>query len=694
MRRGLTASGLLCFGLLATMPAIAAELQLKRVVLSSAGIGYFEHEATVGGDAELELRVRLDQVDDVLKSIVVLDGAGAVAAISLPSRDAPDRLFRDLPFDEGALGDTGALLGALRGAELRLTGQRSITGRVLSVTREETALPNGGAKVTRTRLALLTAAGIEQAILEEADRVEFTDAKLAGQLGDALQGLLARRAAEERTLKLRLVGTTERRVRVGYTIEAPLWKAAYRLVLPQRPDADSATLQGWAVLENLTAQDWRGVELTLVSGNPVTFRQALYTAYHVTRPEVPVEVVGRVLPPADTGTLPTVARDLAMDRAGEMEQRSAVGALRSRAAGASGAPEPSKPAAPALRPGQASNFFETPPPLASATAAETQDATTQVAFTIATPVSAAAGTSLVLPILAQEVPAARLALYQPSVNATNPLAAVRLANRTASGWPPGVLSLYETGSAGLVFVGDARLAPLPAGEDRLLSFAVDQKVAIGRDTRSTEVQTMGKIANGVLTLTTIDRLVTIYRVKGAAGEMRRLVIEHPRDPNGKLVPPEKATVEETRTQYRLARDLAAGETAVIEVAIERPRLATVELLRLDQKTLAVYVKRTELGEALLAKLRRLAELRAAVDAADTDRTTLDQERQRIVSDQERLRANINAVSSGTDLHKRYLDTLRRQEDRLDKLDGELRTAQDRGDKAKIALTDYVQGLSL
>ena len=61
--------------------------------------------------------------------------------------------------------------------------------------------------------------------------------------------------------------------------------------------------QGWAVLENMSGQDWRDVEPTLVSGNPVTFRQALYAAYYVDRPEVPVEVLGRVLPAPDTGAI-------------------------------------------------------------------------------------------------------------------------------------------------------------------------------------------------------------------------------------------------------------------------------------------------------------------------------------------------------------------------------------------------------
>lgn len=672
---------LLAFLFLA-LPATAAELALKRVVLSSAGIGYFEHEATVAGDPELELRVRLDQVDDVLKSLVVLDGSGGIAAVTLPGREAPDQLFRDLPFDENALANPATLLQALRGAEIRLKGGNDVAGRVLSATREETALPNGGAKLVRTRLAILTPGGIEQAILEEASRVEFADPKLTEQLGGALQGLLARRAADQRVLRLRLTGSTSRTVRVGYTVEAPLWKAAYRLILPQDPAKETAALQGWAVVENLGATDWRDIELTLVSGNPVTFHQALYTAYHVKRPEVPVEVMGRVLPPIDTGTLPQVAQDRVQQNRDLMLRR----ALTS-------APGVAAAAAP-IGAAQAEAMAKPAPEPATPLAAAVQEATTQVAFTVPGPVTAASGTSLVLPIVAAEIPAQRVALFQPATDAAHPLASVRLANRSGAAWPPGVLSLYETGPAGLLYAGDARFPPLPGGEERLLSYAVDQKVEIARENRSVEVRTSGTVANGIVTLVTTDRAITTYRIRGAAGETRRLLIEHARDVNGRLIAPDGVAVEDTRTQYRLGRELAAGENAVVEVAIERPRWATVELLQLDQKTLAAYAKRTELTDALKAAFRRLAELRAAVDAAETERTQLDGERQTITGDQRRVRDNLGAVSTGTDLHKRYLETLRRQEDRLDKIDGELRAAQLRVDKAKQALTDAVQTLQL
>ena len=53
------------------------------------------------------------------------------------------------------------------------------------------------------------------------------------------------------------------------------------------------------MLENLTGGDWKDVELTLVSGNPVALKQALYSAVFVDRPEIPVAASARIVPRKD-----------------------------------------------------------------------------------------------------------------------------------------------------------------------------------------------------------------------------------------------------------------------------------------------------------------------------------------------------------------------------------------------------------
>ena len=84
-------------------PVSAADLSLERIMLSSGGVGYFEYEAVVEGNATLSLDVPLDQVDDILKSLVVYDDAGTAGEITLPGREPLTQSFVDLPFDRLAL---------------------------------------------------------------------------------------------------------------------------------------------------------------------------------------------------------------------------------------------------------------------------------------------------------------------------------------------------------------------------------------------------------------------------------------------------------------------------------------------------------------------------------------------------------------------------------------------------------------
>src|SRR5690606_32021944 len=100
-------------------------------------------------------------------------------------------------------------------------------------------------------------------------------------------------------------------------------------------------------------------------------------------------------------------------------------------------------------------------------------------FRVPEPVTVASGYSLLVPVVDRTVPADLVALYQQQIHATHPLASVHLTNDGETGLPPGILTLYERDAAGSVsYIGDARLGALPAGESRLLSFAVDQKVTV------------------------------------------------------------------------------------------------------------------------------------------------------------------------------------------------------------------------
>src|SRR5262249_31232118 len=201
--------------------------------------------------------------------------------------------------------------------------------------------------------------------------------------------LLAQKERERRTLTIHSAGAGDRVVRVGYVVAVPLWKSTYRLTLPPDPTVTKARLQGWAVVENQSGADWKDVDLTLLSGNLVTFKQALYASYYVKRTELPVEVMGRVLPRLDDAAESAVAR--------------APGPLHASAGVVSGSTGPSR-----------ADQAPDPPEVTST------ELLNQVVHHVPEPVSLPDGEDALIPVIDRAMVAERVSLYEPDVDARRP----------------------------------------------------------------------------------------------------------------------------------------------------------------------------------------------------------------------------------------------------------------------------------
>jgi hypothetical protein len=656
-------------------PANAADLSLQRIMLSSGGVGYFEYEATVDGNASLSLDVPLDQVDDILKSLVVYDDSGTAGEITLPGREPLTQSFVDLPFDRAALDSAPALLNALQGAEIRVTGAKPMRGRLLRVV-EETSRGADGFAISRNRVTLVTDAGIEQVILEDAGSIAFADPELQKNVATALSRLASHRSDGRRQLTIESHGSGKRVIRVGYVVGVPLWKASYRLSWPADPHADHARLQGWAILENFSGQDWHDVSLTLLSGNPVTFRQALFESYYVKRPSVPVEVAGRVLPRPDTGSIAAelAARDAAAPSPARQQKAAAIAGS---AAEAMAAPSPA-PGSPA-----------------QIEAAQASENVTQTAFTLPYKVSVTAGQSLVLPILDRDLPAERVDLYQPSADQRHPLAAIALANDRETGLPPGVLTLYEqTVADGATYLGDARFAAFPPSEKRMLSFAVDAKVTVDRSNDERSAIVKAAIAQGVMRLTRLARQITTYRVKAASDGEHRVVIEHPRLAGWSLAAPDPTHAELSTDAYRIPVTFTGDKQSIIAVTLERPLEETIRLLDLADDRLGVLIASNELGPSVKKALGELASRRQALGRQNAELDKLKEQRRQLVDDEKRLRDNLAAVGRDTALYKQTLDKLGETEATIGTLSSAIAKGTAEVETAKEQLRDFVSDLTL
>lgn len=684
------------------LPAAADTLPLKRVAISTSGLALFEHQGTVAGNADIQVPVRLDAVDDVLKSLVVMDSAGEFGGVSLPGREPLAQSFRDLPFNREDLNSPVTLMNALQGAEIEISGATTIKGRLMNVVPENVNLENGDT-VIRHRVSVMTADGVKAALLENLNNVRFTEASVQKQIDRALEAIYTNRIRDQRELTVSLKGSQSRDVGITYVQAAPLWKSAYRLVMPE--GSDKAFLQGWAILENTTGIDWDQVNVTILSGAPVTYRQSLYESYYLGRPELPVKVMDRVMPRVDTGTLGSVAEadGYADKKVMEKEFRRAEAAPMMKAMGANMAMADSAVAMESMAYGGAPPMpamAAAPMEMAQATMAVAQDAATQMVFTFPEPVTLTAGNSLMVPFISREIPAERIWLYQPETSQGHPLAAVEMDNSGETGLPPGILTLYEQTGAqkATLHVGDAEMPMVPKGESRFISYALDTKTKISQQTQEDRKLGLLTISKGMLNQKVLWRNTTKYTIKAPAEEDRTIVIEHAKRPGWELVKPQGLAGEPeiTDTHYRAKVDVKKGETVNIELTLQRDDTEVIALVGMQpydiETRLAISGK--DLKPEIRKALEKLRSLQNEVFSAQTEISAIQNQRESIFEDQERLRENLKTVATNNDLGKRYLKELNDQEDALAKLKKEEASAQQRLVQAQRNVAEYVGGLEL
>ncbi len=282
---------------LAQTAAVAAEdaavkLPLKRVVLFSSGVGYFQHDGPLSDNAQVELKFKTENINDLLKSMVVEDQGGQVSAVNYGSKDPVSKTLKSFALDLTNNPTLGELLNQARGEPVELDAPNKIRGALLGVEKQKKEIDKDKI-IDVDVLNLLTDEGLRAVPLNGVSRIKFSNAKLDAELRRALALLASSHAMDKKAVTLSFQGKGQRQARIGYVQETPVWKTSYRLVLS---DEKAPFLQGWAIVENTTEDDWSGVDLTLVSGRPISFVMDLYEPLYVPRPTVEMELYSSLRP--------------------------------------------------------------------------------------------------------------------------------------------------------------------------------------------------------------------------------------------------------------------------------------------------------------------------------------------------------------------------------------------------------------
>src|ERR1700676_2029422 len=268
-----------------------AKLPVRRVVLYKNGVGYFEHLGTVHGSQDVHIDFTSAQLNDVLKSLTVLDlSGGRITGVDYNSEAPLARRLASLRLSLGERPTMAEFLGSLRGArlEVRSGNGAPLTGRLLSVERKTRTGAGPGWTVETDEISLITDGGEVRSVdLNSSTSVKIAEKDLQVEVGRYLGLLASSRDQDVRRMEISTTGTGERSLYVSYISEVPIWKTTYRIVLSSKADK-KPLLQGWAIVDNTVGEDWDGVELSLVAGAPHSFIQQLSEPFYGRRPVVPL----------------------------------------------------------------------------------------------------------------------------------------------------------------------------------------------------------------------------------------------------------------------------------------------------------------------------------------------------------------------------------------------------------------------
>lgn len=261
-------------------------LPVKRVVLYKNGVGYFEHVGRIRDNQDVTIPFTSGQLNDVLKSLTVLDlSGGKINGVTYGSSAPIDRQLGELRLPGGEKATLTEFLSGLRGAKMEVrNGTAVLTGRLLSVERKTRIA--GGTTLEVDYLALVTETGeIRTTEVSPSISVRLLEPGLPGKVSKLLDLASTNRAADERRMTVSTSGAGERSLFVSYISEVPVWKATYRVLLSSKAGRQPM-LQGWAIVDNTVGQDWDNVELSLVAGAPMSFIQNLAQPFYARRPVV------------------------------------------------------------------------------------------------------------------------------------------------------------------------------------------------------------------------------------------------------------------------------------------------------------------------------------------------------------------------------------------------------------------------
>ena len=623
----------------------AAELPVRQVVLYKHGVGYFERSGQLGPGESAQLDFKASEMNDVLKSLTVEQrGGGGISALRYDSSDPLEKKLAEFPFRLGPGQPLSAMLDQLKGAVVELKyGSETVRGAILS----GRTIPATDNQPASELLSLLLDTGEMRTFdLAGASSIRLVDATLQAQFQQYLAVLIGARSTDKRSVFIDSSGAQARDIMASYMIPMPVWKSSYRLIWGA---GGEPTLEGWAIVDNTTGEDWNGVQLALVSGRPISFISRLYEPRYIARPVAEL--------PEDRPVGPVILGGAIEEQEAAAKAAPQALAMRSRAEMPASAPAEMADAVVGRE-----NIATT---IANAAAARELGELFEYRFS--GPVTIRRNESAMLPFLQQKVTTRKLLVYSDQSTA-HPMHSAEISNSTGKTLDGGPITVYEHNA----YAGEALMETLKTGDKRLISYGVDLGTRI-----TTQFDTKGEVVRevhmrrGVLTTRAARVETRTYTIRNVDQKEKTLILEHPARPEYKLI--DLKPLETTANAYRFEVKLGPDATAKFSVTEERVFERTVAVANLTPDVLVSYVQNKDLSAAAREHLEQILEKKRQIAASDGEMGRVQQQVQTLFSDQERIRQNINSLNRVSG-QEQQVQTYARQ---LATQEGQLATLRDR-----------------
>ena len=716
------------------------QLRVTHVSLYKNGVGFFEHEGRVTGDAAVSLDLTTAQLNDVLQSLTAVDlGSGHVTGANYNSTTPLGQQLATLPLNLGEAPSEEDLFAALRGARVEVTGSSpqsargpgtpgsgaTFTGRLLSME----VRPAGAAAAAngetvkpvmeRRFLTVVADSGSTRTLeLTPATVVHILDGGLRADLNTYLELLDRNRTEGVRHVLLTDLGVGERELRVSFLSEVPVWKSTYRVLLTAGAGGvavggdGTATLQGFSVVDNTTGEDWTNVRLSLIAGSPQSFLQPISQPIYDRRPEVPIAENVQTTPQTHEsaeGAVPaagTASADLSSGAGAGPTSLfgSPTGAGPGFTGPVASARKIPKNISTMMAPGAACASMAMDvsagpsPELYEQRARESTEAKATTAafddffaYNLTDPVTIPRNGSALVPILQARLPVESVTLW--SRGEARPLRALWVTNSSELTLDRGSFSVVENGA----FAGEGLVDPVHPGERRLLSYAVDQAVRVTPETgKETRRITSVSVDKGVLRAADTEVSESKYTVSDAAPEGRTVLLEETRRPGWTLDPGTKPA-ETTPGAYRFEVKVAGHASASLTVTQRRVVDQYFRLAENTEEQLTVYLRNNGADAEVLAALEPVFAAKRAVADLDARVAAVDGRMAAVGEDQDRLRKNLGALKGSAEeraLARRYTAELNTQEDALSAAKRERESLEGQRAAAAAVLSERIANLHI